>query len=56
MEDLGPKFEAQLRGINVGGNNGIKKAELRETFKDLGYSSVRTYIQAENILFRGLSP
>ena len=46
------RFLALLRGINVGGKNIISKEELRRCFEDLGFSSVRTYIQSGNILFR----
>ena len=46
------KFLALLRGVNVGGNNLISKEKLRQTFEDLGFSNVRTYIQSGNILFR----
>ena len=46
------KFLALLRGINVGGKNVISKEELRQLFEDLGFESVRTYIQSGNILFK----
>jgi len=36
----------------VGGHNIIKKDDLRGCFEDLGFESVRTYIQSGNILFR----
>lgn len=42
---------ALLRGINVGGNNKIKMAELKLMFEALGLSKVRTYIQSGNVLF-----
>ncbi|CAG7654765.1 DUF1697 domain-containing protein [Paenibacillus allorhizosphaerae] len=42
---------ALLRGINVGGNNKIKMAELREVLGRMGLARVRTYIQSGNILF-----
>ena len=44
-------FLALLRGINVGGQNVISKAELIRCFEDLGYAGVRTYIQSGNVLF-----
>ncbi len=44
-------FLALLRGINVGGQNVISKAELVRCFEDLGYAGVRTYIQSGNVLF-----
>lgn len=42
---------ALLRGINVGGNNIIKKEALKKLFEDCGFTDVRTYIQSGNILF-----
>ncbi|CAG7646064.1 hypothetical protein PAESOLCIP111_05091 [Paenibacillus solanacearum] len=42
---------ALLRGINVGGHNKIKMAELREALGSLGLARVQTYIQSGNILF-----
>mgnify|MGYP000462907646 CR=1 FL=1 len=43
---------ALLRGINVGGNNLIKMAELKKLFEEKGFENVKTYIQSGNILFR----
>lgn len=45
------KYVSLLRGINVGGNNIIKMADLKECFNDMGFASVRTYIQSGNVLF-----
>lgn len=45
------KYLALLRGINVGGNNLISMAALRECFEDAGLKNVRTYIQSGNVLF-----
>lgn len=42
-----------LRGINVGGNNIIPMAHLRECMTDLGARDVATYIQSGNVLFDG---
>jgi uncharacterized protein (DUF1697 family) len=42
-----------LRGINVGGNNIIPMAELRECMTELGARDVATYIQSGNVLFDG---
>ncbi|OHD53382.1 MAG: cytoplasmic protein [Spirochaetes bacterium GWF1_51_8] len=44
-------YIAFLRGINVGGRNMIKMADLRKLFDELGFSGVETYIQSGNILF-----
>ncbi|WP_425395978.1 DUF1697 domain-containing protein [Aeoliella sp.] len=46
------RYLALLRGINVGGNNLFAKDDLRRCFENLGFTSVRTYIQSGNILFR----
>jgi uncharacterized protein (DUF1697 family) len=45
------QYVALLRGINVGGKNLIKMADLRACFEGLGFSNVRTYIQSGNVLF-----
>lgn len=44
-------YIALLRGINVGGKNVIKMAELRLLFEGLGLQKVQTYIQSGNVLF-----
>jgi uncharacterized protein (DUF1697 family) len=41
-----------LRGINVGGNNIIKMADLKACFENMGFTDVLTYIQSGNVLFR----
>jgi uncharacterized protein (DUF1697 family) len=45
------RFVALLRGINVGGNNLIKMADLRAAFASLGYDDVATYIASGNVVF-----
>ena len=45
------KYLALLRGINVGGNNIISMAELRNCLEDAGFENVTTYIQSGNVLF-----
>jgi uncharacterized protein (DUF1697 family) len=45
------QYVALLRGINVGGNNLIKMAELKRCFEDQGFGNVATYIQSGNVLF-----
>lgn len=42
---------AFLRGINVGGHNKIKMAELKGMFESMGFQRVQTYIQSGNVLF-----
>ncbi|MBP7670949.1 DUF1697 domain-containing protein [Candidatus Gracilibacteria bacterium] len=46
-----PNHLALLRGINVGGNNIIKMADLKVCFESLGFSEVKTYIQSGNVIF-----
>lgn len=45
-------YIALLRGINVGGKNIIKMAELKRIFEAIGLSEVQTYIQSGNVLFK----
>ncbi|MFK8794980.1 DUF1697 domain-containing protein [Planococcus plakortidis] len=45
-------YAALLRGINVGGNNKINMKELKEAFEQAGMSSVKTYINSGNIVFK----
>lgn len=44
-------YIALLQGINVGGKNMIKMAELKRLFEAIGLSRVQTYIQSGNVLF-----
>ena len=41
-----------LRGINVGGNNIIKRADLKTCFESMGFSDVATYIRSGNVVFK----
>src|SRR5690349_4856769 len=45
------RYVAFLRGINVSGQKIIKMEELREHFKQPGFSNIATYIQSGNVLF-----
>lgn len=45
-------YIALLRGINVGGKNIIKMAELKKLFESIGLYEVKTYIQSGNVLFK----
>lgn len=49
-------YLALLRGINVGGNNIIKMADLAACFERMGFADVETYIQSGNIMFRADEP
>lgn len=42
---------ALLRGINVGGHNRIRMADLRDLHSGLGHGEVTTYIQSGNVIF-----
>jgi uncharacterized protein (DUF1697 family) len=42
---------ALLRGVNVGGNNRVSMAHLRELMQGLGYDGVRTHLQSGNAVF-----
>lgn len=44
-------YIALLRGINVGGKNKIKMADLKQSFEEIGLGRVQTYIQSGNVLF-----
>lgn len=46
------QYLALLRGINVGGNNIIKMADLKACFENMGFTDVVTYIQSGNVLFK----
>jgi len=39
-----------LRGINVGGKNKVSMAELKGYLEELGFESVKTYINSGNVL------
>lgn len=45
------RWIAFFRGINVGGKNAVKMAELKRLFEECGFSRVQTYIQSGNVLF-----
>ena len=45
-------YVALLRGINVGGKNIIRMADLRNCFETEGFRDVVTYIQSGNVIFR----
>jgi uncharacterized protein (DUF1697 family) len=44
-------YIALLRGINVGGKNMIKMADLKSMLEEISLSKVQTYIQSGNVLF-----
>lgn len=44
------KYLILLRGINVGGNNIIKMADLKSCLEKAGFKNVRTFIQSGNVI------
>jgi len=45
------KYVALLRGINVGGKTRVEMPRLKQTFEDLGFTDVKTYINSGNVIF-----
>lgn len=45
------KYVALLRGINVGGHNKVEMKKLKQTFEQLGFEQVVTYINSGNVIF-----
>ena len=45
------RYVALLRGINLGGANMMKMADLKAEFEGLGFENVKTYINSGNIAF-----
>jgi uncharacterized protein (DUF1697 family) len=45
------RYVALLRGINVGGRQKLKMADLRALLSDLGYHEVATLLQSGNAVF-----
>ena len=45
------RYVALLRGINVGGKNLVRMADLRVAVEEMGLADVATYIQSGNLLF-----
>ena len=43
-------YVALLRAVNVGGR-GVKMAELRGLFADIGFAGARTHLQSGNVVF-----
>jgi uncharacterized protein (DUF1697 family) len=41
-----------LRGVNVGGHNKVRMAELKALYESLGFADVETYVQSGNVAFR----
>ncbi len=45
-------FVALIRGINVGGNNKIKMADLKNSLAKCNFKDIKTYIQSGNVVFQ----
>lgn len=45
------KYVSFLRGINVGGNNKIKMAELKHLMKENGCTDIQTVLASGNVLY-----
>ncbi|MGZ5032197.1 MAG: DUF1697 domain-containing protein [Usitatibacter sp.] len=46
-----PRFAAFLRAVNVGGNNIVPMAALRQRLEAGGFRAVRTYLASGNVTF-----
>ena len=51
MASAATRYVALLRGINVGGQNPVKMADLRAAFDGMGFADVASYIASGNVLF-----
>lgn len=49
--ELAMRVVGLLRGVNVGGSNRLKMADLREAVESLGHTDVETYLQSGNVVF-----
>jgi uncharacterized protein (DUF1697 family) len=45
-------YISMLRGINVGGSNQIRMADLKKLYEELGFQEVVTYVNSGNVVFR----
>ncbi len=45
-------YVSLLRGINVSGHKIIKMDDLRQSFAELEFQNIRTYIQSGNVIFQ----
>ncbi|TDE12984.1 DUF1697 domain-containing protein [Jiangella asiatica] len=50
------RYAALLRGINVGGHNTVRMADLRTLVEALGHTDVVTYINSGNVVFTDGTP
>lgn len=54
-EKAGNSYIAILRGINVSARNMIKMSALTQSFENMGFEQVKTYIQSGNVIFTSKS-
>ncbi len=47
-----PTFVCLVRGVNVGGHNRLRMADLKATCESAGLTGVRTHLQSGNAVFR----
>lgn len=45
------KYVAFLRGINVGGNSIVSMDQLKESFRNMGFTNVQTVLNSGNVVF-----
>lgn len=45
------RYIAFLRGINISGKNKVPMEDLKELFRNSGFSEVKTYLNSGNIIF-----
>ena len=46
-----PTYVALLRSVNVAGHGRMAMADLQQSFRNLGYQDVTTFIQTGNVIF-----
>ncbi|MEK6975000.1 MAG: DUF1697 domain-containing protein [Candidatus Thermoplasmatota archaeon] len=46
-------FIVLLRGVNVGGNNRVPMADLRQAVENAGFANARTYVNSGNLVMDG---
>lgn len=47
------RMAALFKGMNVGGHNKVKMADLRAHFEAAGFADIKTYVQSGNVVFSG---
>lgn len=50
------RYVALLRGVNLGGHNQVRMADLRALVESLGHRDVVTYINSGNVVFTSGTP